>query len=150
MKTKCCLLPPLTHRPAGIWSPAGGWVSGAGGLRSSPTHQQGTHPCQGCCPCARWAEPNYPSVINKLPAPPPPCVKFMTEVTSMAAAAAPPCCISYFLHFFTCISSDCLSSFHSCISYFLTCIFRLVAANCTSLQFLFHTFLHLYFSHLNS
>ena len=81
-----------------------------------------------------------------------------------AAAAAPPCCISYFLHFFTCISPDCISYFHSyisnflsciyyflsCISYFPTCIFRLVAANCTSLQFLFHTFLHLYFSLLNS
>ena len=42
MKTKCCLLAPLTHRPAGIWSPVGGWVSGAGGLRHSPTGQQGS------------------------------------------------------------------------------------------------------------
>ena len=42
LKTKCCLLAPLTHRPAGIWSPVGGWVSGAGGLRHSPTGQQGS------------------------------------------------------------------------------------------------------------
>ena len=38
-------------------------------LPTPPTHQQGTHPCQGCCPRARWAEPNNPAVINNLPPP---------------------------------------------------------------------------------
>ena len=34
-----------------------------------PNHPpDGQHPAAGCCPCTRWAETNYPSVINQLPA----------------------------------------------------------------------------------
>ena len=44
----------------------------------------GTPPSEGGVPCARWAEPNYPSVINKPAATRPDASdKFMTEATSM-------------------------------------------------------------------
>ena len=44
-------------------------VSASARLPPLPTHQQGTHPCQGCFPCAQWAETNNPAVINKLLSP---------------------------------------------------------------------------------
>ena len=49
---------------------------------------QGTPPSGGGVPCARWAEPNYPSVINKPAATRPDTSdKFMTEATSMSVCA---------------------------------------------------------------
>ena len=48
-----------------------------------PTHPPGgQHHAAGCCPPPRWAETNYPSVINQLPARASPFL-FMTEATSM-------------------------------------------------------------------
>ena len=45
-------------------------------------------PSEGCVPCAPWAEPNYPSVINKPAATLPNAIdKFMTEATSMVEVA---------------------------------------------------------------
>ena len=43
---------------------AGGFTVGSAIARlpTPPTHQQGTHPCQGCCPCAQWAETNNPAI----------------------------------------------------------------------------------------
>ena len=52
--------------------------------------QQGTHPCQGCCPCARWAETNNPAVINKSFLPPD-AGKFMTAVTAMIIPSGGRC-----------------------------------------------------------
>ena len=49
-------------------------------------HQPGgTPPSDGGIPPGRWAEPNYPPVINKPAATPPDaCDKFITEATSMS------------------------------------------------------------------
>ena len=45
-------------------------------------------PSEGCVPCALWAEPNYPSVINEPAATRPNAIeKFMTEATSMVKVA---------------------------------------------------------------
>ena len=65
-------------RWAGI--PPGRWVRCASPAR--PTHPpRGQHSAAGCCPPPRWAETNYPSVINQLPARASPFL-FMTEATS--------------------------------------------------------------------
>ena len=54
-----------------------------------PTHlPRGQHPAAGCCPPPRWAETNYPSVINQLPARASP-FQFMTEATSMVVTTMP-------------------------------------------------------------
>ena len=65
----------------------GRWVRCAS--PAQPTHPpRGQHPAAGCCPPPRWAETNYPSVINQLPARESPFL-FMTEATSMV-----PCVIA--------------------------------------------------------
>ena len=59
----------------------GGWVRCGGPSR--PTHLPGgQHLSEGCCPPHKWAETNYPSVINQLPARASPFLS-MTEATSI-------------------------------------------------------------------
>ena len=75
--------PPTRRDP----SLPGRWVRCAS--PAQPTHPpRGQHPAAGCCPPPRWAETNYPSVINQLPARASPFL-FMTEATSMV-----PCVIA--------------------------------------------------------
>ena len=60
-------LPWLTPPPTGLKIPVGGGVSdGSASARlPPPTHPPtGKHPCQGCCPCARCADTNFPRVSD--------------------------------------------------------------------------------------
>ena len=72
------------HPPArGDWGPPGGWVS-VGSLPTATHRRGGTPPSEGGVPPGRWAEPNYPSVINKPAAARPNASdNSMTEATSM-------------------------------------------------------------------
>ena len=55
--------------------------------KPSATHPpRGQHPAAGCCLPPRWAETNYLSVINQLPARASPFL-LMTEATSMTLTA---------------------------------------------------------------
>ena len=77
VRLACATHPPTRSDP----SPPGGWVRCAG--PACPTHRpRGQHPAAGCCPPPRWAETNYPSVINQLLARVSPFLS-MTEATSM-------------------------------------------------------------------
>ena len=69
------------------WGPPGGW-EGVGSLPTASHRPGGTPPSEGGVPPPRWAEPNYPSVINKPAATRPHAFdKFMTEATSMVLPA---------------------------------------------------------------
>ena len=56
-----------THQQGSCALLASGFTAGSvcARLPPPPTHQQGTHPCQGCCPCARWAHTNIPRVSDQ-------------------------------------------------------------------------------------
>ena len=72
-------LPPARRAPV----PPGRW-EGVGSLPTASHRPGGTPPSEGGVPPPRWAEPNYPSVINKPAGTRPDASdKFMTEATSM-------------------------------------------------------------------
>ena len=73
-------LPPARRAPV----PPGRW-EGVGSLPTASHRPGGTPPSEGGVPPPRWAEPNYPSVINKPAATRPNASdNSMTEATSMA------------------------------------------------------------------
>ena len=80
-------LPTPSHPPGGPQSLlAGGRVVGS--LPTAAHRPGGTPPSEGGVPPPRWAEPNYPSVINKPAATRPDASdNSMTEATSMLLAA---------------------------------------------------------------
>ena len=72
-------LPPARRAPV----PPGRW-EGVGSLPTAAHRPGGTPPSEGGVPPPRWAEPNYPSVINKPAATRPDASdNSMTEATSM-------------------------------------------------------------------
>ena len=72
-------LPPARRAPV----PPGRW-EGVGSLPTASHRPGGTPPSEGGVPPPRWAEPNYPSVINKPAATQPDASdNSMTEATSM-------------------------------------------------------------------
>ena len=84
-------LPPARRAPV----PPGRW-EGVGSLPTASHRPGGTPPSEGGVPPPRWAEPNYPSVINKPAATRPDASdNSMTEATSMVWRTMTICRASY-------------------------------------------------------
>ena len=66
-RRKPCASKSFLHSPPSQQGTESLLAGGFTGARLPPlTHQPtGPHPCQGCCPCARWADTNFPRVSDQ-------------------------------------------------------------------------------------